>query len=164
MPVISVDRLAGVSRMVTERRMHPDTKALAAFRDGRLGRVSAAVVRVHLRKCSACSQEVKLMGAVVGAGESPQKVPSIAGLEDLLARARRWSESGPAESSAVRRRVAAELQPLLGRRATSEVLTRVAEDNRDLLCKVEAVLVNFVGPKAAASVVHRVVDAALVSR
>jgi hypothetical protein len=60
---------------------------------------------------------------------------------------------------ALKGRVAAEIGPFLGRRATRRLLDPVSSGGENLLCTIEPVLAHFLGEKAASELVSHVVDA-----
>jgi hypothetical protein len=58
--------------------------------------------------------------------------------------------------------VAAEIGPFLGKQAAQRLLDPVSDTGEDLLCSIEPVLAGFLGEEAAAELVNRVVDVAIV--
>jgi hypothetical protein len=104
--------------------------------------------------------EVRRQSAAV----SPEgSLPGI--WEGIRQRISAWetTRGNPEQSDeAVRNRVAKQIAPFLGNVAGLRVLGRVRRNNQDLLSTVEGVLGEFLGHGAAAALVSRVVDAALV--
>jgi hypothetical protein len=74
---------------------------------------------------------------------------------------RRWEaerRTDPRREERVRKQVATAVEPFLGSRASSRVLSPVSADNANLLQTVEGTLKTFLGAKAAASLVDRAMD------
>src|SRR4051812_46610395 len=84
-----------------------------------------------------------------------------AGLRELLARVRGW-ESGASAAKrtgeALKRRVAGEIEPYIGKHAAHSILEPVADDGRNLLPSVSPLLTIFLGRRATEHLVSRVVD------
>src|SRR5262245_22458249 len=84
--------------------------------------------------------------------------------EDILSAIRRWSERRQQEDpgdAIVKRRVADEIGGYLGPSATGRILEQVTERSK-LFPAVEPVLAIFLGSRAAALLLHRIVETAIV--
>jgi hypothetical protein len=88
-----------------------------------------------------------------------------AGLRELLERVRAWesgSSAGKRRGEALKRRVAGEIEPYLGKHAAHSILEPVADDGRNLLPSVSPLLTIFLGGRATEYLVSRVVERAIV--
>lgn len=98
------------------------------------------------------------------AGTLPAR-PDVPPAGEMLARIRRWQagqNEGVTGAQALKQRVAGEIAPYLGNRASSAVLQRVTGEGENLLSVVETVLAAFLGRSAAAPLVNHVVDRAIM--
>lgn len=145
---------------------------LVLYRDGGLTSAQAREVESHLAHCEACRLNLdRLRSALeevhrISAPVSPDS--QLAGIwEGVRQRISAWerSRSHPEQKdAAVRKRVARQIEPFLGRRAAVRVIEPEMGSNRGLLGNVEVVLEEFLGRGAAASIVNDVVDATIVKR
>jgi hypothetical protein len=126
-----------------------------------LPQAEAAALTAHLNFCAACRRELQsLERAVPGRAFAPQE-PAAGDLPaSLVAGMDVWDEfeQAPERSTAVRRRVAAELEPYIGRQAAARLLASVSAGNRDLLTAIEPLLTQFLGCQAASKLVDYIVD------
>jgi anti-sigma factor RsiW len=150
--------------------MHPDIETLIRCLDRKLPPKAMAVVQSHLKQCDVCRLELHRLQVALSVAQTlpgPEDMEaSEAGiLEGVLAKIRQWEagrRSPETSGAAVRQRVAERIAVFLGSTAAGKVLDPVSEDNRDLLSRVEPILGEFLGPKAAASLVNHLVDVAIV--
>jgi hypothetical protein len=81
-------------------------------------------------------------------------------LASTLAAIQQWQKGS--DCKIVKVRVAAELGPYLGSKATRNVLEDVSAEGRNLLSAIEPALALFVGVKAAERLVTHIVDVSIV--
>ena len=93
------------------------------------------------------------------AGDPNRRLPDA-----IHARIRKWQDarSRPEWRQALRTRTSDEVSCFLGEGAARIVLQPVAEDCRNLLSTIEPVLAQILGDRAAAAVVGRVTNSAIV--
>jgi hypothetical protein len=144
--------------------MHPDIAALASLYFEELPVPEARSVTQHLSGCAPCRQEFERFRASVdGAVEGESSV--AADCDRLLNRLREWetttADSG-LQGEALKRRIAEELAPYLGKAGADALLQPVDDDGGDLLTKVTPLLTMFLGRKAAGKLVSRVVEKTIV--
>ena len=150
--------------------MHPDIETLIRCLEGRLRPKAVAAVQSHLKQCGVCRLELHRLQIALSVSHtlpSPEGIEAseAAILEGVLAKIRQWEagrRGSETNSAAVRQSVAERIAVFLGSTAAGKVLDPVSEDNRDLLSRVEPILGEFLGPKAAASLVNHLVDVAIV--
>lgn len=115
----------------------------------------------HLRTCPVCAarrarmQEASGADADGAAGEMLSRIRGAIG---------QWSARRAREDNipAVKGRVAAEIAPYLGPRASGWILEAVSESADNLLSKVGPVMALFLGERAASRFVDHVVEDVLV--
>jgi hypothetical protein len=132
--------------------------------------VRVPALEAHLNKCDCCRLDLHQLGAALAEVRrlSVQIAPeaSLSGIwEGIRQRIGAWETTrrDPEQSDeAVRGRVAKQIAPFLGNGAALKVLEPMRGGNQHLLATVEEVLGEFLGPRAAAALVNRVVDTAIV--
>jgi anti-sigma factor RsiW len=153
-----------------EKLIHPDIETLVRYRDEELAPNLVTVVEAHLAKCDSCRLDFHRLRAALTEVRrlSAQVCPegSLAGIwEGIRQRIGAWETTrrNPEQSDeAVRNRVARQIAPFLGNAAALRVLEPVRGNHQHLLSTVEGVLSEFLGPGAAAVLVNRVIDSAIV--
>jgi hypothetical protein len=117
------------------------------------------VVKSHLDNCEDCRLELHRLQYALG---SPvELVPDSGMLAQMRSAIEEW-EKAARNGEPVKRRVATEILPFLGPKATEYVMQPVAESGENLLSSIEPVLALFLGGRAAARLVNHVVDSALL--
>ncbi len=117
----------------------------------------------HLDGCDECRLEVHRLSYAIGTKRELLPDPGL--LERMQAAIDRWEESagdGGRSAEAVKTRVAAELGPFLGGKATARMLEPISDAGENLLCDIEPVLALFLGCRAAGCLVDHVVDSSLI--
>jgi|SRR5581483_3819213 len=138
---------------------HPDLARLIAHRDGELTGKQSALVAAHVEQCDECRLELHRLRRAM---ESPRELaPDLGLLAKMRSAVEQWENTAP-PAHEVKQRVAMEIGPFLGRKATSSILQPVAENGENLLSGIEPVLALFLGGKAAGRLVSHVVDAAVI--
>jgi hypothetical protein len=144
---------------------HPDIATLVFYRDGELSSKRRTAIEAHLRECQSCRTEFHHLRAALAEARKEVDYGLTADiLEGVRTKLRgresqRDHELSPEE---IRNRVAELIGRFLGGRGARKVLEPVSSNNRDLLSVVEPVLVEFLGRSAAAALVDRVVEIAVV--
>lgn len=112
----------------------------------------------HLDRCTPCRREFeRLRDAVEG---RPEAIPDGGLLTQMRTALHLWEEQSL--EGAAKGRVATRIAPFLGNAATDKILEPVPDTGENLLSTVEPVLALFLGNRAAAHLVNRVVDTALL--
>ncbi len=149
--------------------MHPDIECLLDYRDGKLNTVRRKVIEAHLRVCHECRLEWSRIDFALAATVSPTPEGTAPGHDEVLAglmasiiswKVSRAEPDGKAD--AVTLRVASELGSYLGRNGTDRIMESVSYNAENLLSTVEPLLALFLGARAAAVLVNRIVDTAIV--
>lgn len=144
--------------------MHPDVAALAGLSFGELPLDRARRVEQHLTGCARCREEFeRLLGSI----DTEQEAESAAAAdrEAMLRKLRAW-EATTADSGrrgeTLKRRMARELAPYLGKAGAEALLYSVNDDGGDLLADVAPLLTMFLGRRAATRLISRVVEKTVV--
>ena len=128
------------------------------MRDGELTGQRNAVLVSHLDRCTPCRRAFeRLRDSVEG---RPEAIPDGGLLTQMCAALHLWEEQS--REGAAKGRVATRIAPFLGSAATDKILQPVPDSGENLLSTVEPVLALFLGNRAAAHLVNRVVDTALL--
>jgi hypothetical protein len=134
---------------------------LFRYRFGELAPPREKTVAAHLSICTACRQELHRLRTA----PEDMATPQATDLQELLARVRGW-EAGPSgaerKGEALKRRVAAELEPYLGKHAAQAILQPVVDDGGNLLSSLLPLLTMFLGCRATEHLVSSVVEHAIV--
>lgn len=141
--------------------MHIELELLIRYSDGELDSRERGSIERHLARCAECRLELDMLRLAADPGLTVN-APTV---EEVLADAHQWQadrQDHGINPDVVRGRVAAELNPYLGRTATSTVLASVSPNCDNLLSVVEPVLAIFLGRCAARQFVSHVVDTAIV--
>ena len=141
--------------------MHPDLETLIRSRDGELADGRERQVQAHLEGCGECRLHLHRLKQEVAPRIPAEPGPFI--LAGIRAKIRNWEAQRSSEqwTQGLKTRVARQIGPFLGSRGADCVLQPVSQDGENLLCAIEPVLAEFLGSRAASSLVGRVVDAAL---
>ena len=146
--------------------MHPDIAELVSLAFGELAAEPARRITRHLAGCAACQQEYECLRISIeyapptDCAENTDRV-NASDSDTLLRRLRTWENSGR-QIEVLKRRIAAELAPYVGQAGADTLLLPVQDDGRDLLSNVVTLLTAFLGRRAAANLVTRVVEKAIV--
>lgn len=128
------------------------------MRDGELTGQRNAVLVSHLDCCTPCRREFeRLRNSAEGRRE---EIPDGGLLTQMRSALHLWEAH--ATDGAAKGRVATRIAPFLGNAATDKILQPVPDSGENLLSTVEPVLALFLGNRAAAHLVNRVVDTALL--
>ncbi len=143
--------------------MHPDLQTIIRFHEDALAPRARAVIVSHLNSCQPC----RLMCDGL-ANDSKADEPDDAAPDEMMAAIlgsiKQWNsrQSSGCSGPGLKSRVAKEIAPYLGERAANQLLATVSDTGHDLLSTIEPLLGEFLGPKAAADLVTRLVDRAIV--
>ncbi len=139
--------------------MHPDIDVLLRYLDHELLPAEFPKLEKHLDRCAECRLEVDRLRAAT----APEPCAAVSA-PVTLAEIRDWSSSRPsAHEAAVISRMAAELDPYLGPSGSAAVLDRVSVPGTgNMLPGVERVLADFLGRRAVANLIDRIVEHAIM--
>jgi hypothetical protein len=101
----------------------------------------------------------------LSAAEAPAAPAAADQLDSLLVRLRGWQSAESrlvSSGEKLKQRVAAVIEPYLGKGATDTLLAPVRDDGRDLFSNVAPLLTMFLGRRAAGPLVTYVVENAIV--
>jgi hypothetical protein len=136
------------------------------YRDDELSSNVRQTIEAHLNECVGCRSDYELIrNALLEVQRECDAPKPTAMWEGVQAKIRQWKAAqSQAElgAAAVRGRVTRQAGLFLGDLAAHRVLQPASPDNHDLLSILEPVLADFLGSGAAAALMHRVVDTAIV--
>ena len=131
--------------------MHSDCETLIRYCDDELPPRARRAVDAHLTKCEECRLECHRLRSSMSAAKSG--APDASGLLDaILHRVSQWEDSrqkSGASGTAVKGRIGARLEPLLGAAATRRLLDPVPESGEGILGGIEPVIALFLGSRTA---------------
>ena len=139
---------------------HPDLQELMGYHAGEWPPPRQSAIRAHLDNCPECHREACRLSSALAVSDPPD-AGAFASILGTIRRVAAASEQ-PERTAEVKSRVAQQMQPFLGARATETILHKVSAAGDNLLSSVEPVVALFLGERAASRLVGNVVDRAIL--